>query len=87
MMSGHTYSKALRAYFLTFIVLYGKLLENALQELNEETKCIIRYSIHELIATNNRSIEDLKGNIHIKQLLDIVEKAAENGIFSRTAQL
>ncbi|GBL72771.1 hypothetical protein AVEN_127991-1 [Araneus ventricosus] len=87
MISGHAYSKALRAHLLTFVVLYGKLLENSLQELNEETKCIIRYAIHELIATNKTSIEDLKGNIHIKQLLDIVEEAAENGNFSRTAQL
>ncbi|GBM05295.1 hypothetical protein AVEN_46846-1 [Araneus ventricosus] len=86
-MSGHAYSKVQRAHFLTFVVLYVKLLENSLQELNEETKCIIRDSIHELKATNKRSIEDLKGNIHIKQLLDIVEKAAENGNFSRTAQL
>ncbi|GBL78920.1 hypothetical protein AVEN_48892-1 [Araneus ventricosus] len=39
------------------------------------------------MGTNKRSIEDLKGNIHVKQLLDIVEKAAENGNFSRTAQL
>ncbi|GBL83951.1 hypothetical protein AVEN_100838-1 [Araneus ventricosus] len=79
MMSGHAYSKALRAHFLTFVVLYGKLLENFLQEMNEETKCIIRDSIHELMPTNKISIGDLKGNIHTKQLLNIIEKAAENG--------
>ncbi|GBN72429.1 hypothetical protein AVEN_37341-1 [Araneus ventricosus] len=73
--------------FSEFRRLYWKLLENSLQELNEETKCIIRDSINELMATNKRSIEDIKENIHIKQLLDIVEKAAENGNFSRTARL
>ncbi|GBM34315.1 hypothetical protein AVEN_16416-1 [Araneus ventricosus] len=87
MMSDHAYSKALRAHFLTFEISDGKLLKNSLQELNEETKCIIRDSIHELMATNKRSIEDLKGNIHIKQLLGIVEKAATVGNFSRTARL
>ncbi|GBO20163.1 hypothetical protein AVEN_191468-1 [Araneus ventricosus] len=39
------------------------------------------------MATNKRSIEDLKGNIPIKQLLDNVGKAPENKNFSVSARL
>ncbi|GBM86154.1 hypothetical protein AVEN_48299-1 [Araneus ventricosus] len=66
MMSGHAYSTALRAHFLTFIILHEKLPEHPLLQLNKETKSIIKDSFHELLATNKKSIEDLQGNIGIK---------------------
>ncbi|GBM42015.1 hypothetical protein AVEN_3251-1 [Araneus ventricosus] len=87
MMGGHAYSKALRTHFLTFIILRENLLEHSLVELNEETKTIIKVSIHELMETNKKSIEDAQGNIGIKQLIDIVERTADNGNFPGTAKL
>ncbi|GBN33028.1 hypothetical protein AVEN_264405-1 [Araneus ventricosus] len=86
-MSGRAYSKDLRAHFLTFIILYEKLYKNSLLQLNEETKSIVKVSFNEFMATNKKSIEDCQGYIGIKQLIDVVERSAEEGNFPRTARL